>query len=164
MAPKGFAYTTEFYTALGMFHAVWGQIELTIDCAIWKAMGTETEQEAHKRVASMKFGKKLKKLRTLIDNGKFKHSQKVKDLLRRIEDESRRNVFAHSILASDKRSVTFIHRSVRRGEYKVERHTIAGHGFIKHAQLFVHIAADLMRAVELSDKEVRDFAAALIPG
>src|SRR5262245_65996629 len=163
MAPKQFAYTTEFYTALGLFHAVWGQIELTIECAIWKAMGTETAHQAHERVARMKFSEKLKKLRRLIDSSKCKHGEKVKDLLRQIEDESKRNVFAHSILTSDEHSVTFVHRSWQRGEYKVERHRICGHGFIKHAQQLVHIATDLLQAIEFSDKEVRDFAAALIP-
>jgi hypothetical protein len=108
VAPKHFAKTTEFYTALGLFHAVWGHIELVIECAIWRASGTETAQQAHERSARMKFSDKLKKLRTLMDDGKLKHGEKLKDLLRQIEEESRRNVFAHSILASDENSVTFV--------------------------------------------------------
>jgi hypothetical protein len=86
----------------------------------------------------------------------------VKDLLKQIKDQSRRNVFAHSILASDEDSVTFVHRSVQRGQYKVMRHKIAGHGFIRHAQQFVQVAVDLQQVLELSDKEVRDFGAAAI--
>jgi hypothetical protein len=163
VAPKRFANTTEFYTALGRFHAAWSRIELVIDCAIWKGSDTETAQQAHERVARMKFSDKLKKLRTLTDGGKFKHGEKVNDLLRQIEEESRRNVFAHSILASDEHSVTFIHRSMQRGKYKVMRHKISNHGFVKHVEKFVQVAVDFQQAVGLSDREVGGFAAALIP-
>jgi hypothetical protein len=54
-----FANTPEFYTALGYFFAAWSRTELAIDCAIWKARGTqETAEEAHARVAHMKFADK----------------------------------------------------------------------------------------------------------
>jgi hypothetical protein len=94
-----------FYTALGWFYAIWSRTELAIDCAMWKASGTETAEEAHERSARMKFSDKCKRFRILLDGGKIPNGEKVKDLLSRIEDHSMRNVFAHSFLASDEHSV-----------------------------------------------------------
>jgi hypothetical protein len=83
---------------------------------MWKASGTETAEEAHERSARMKLSDKCKRFRILLDGGKIPNGEKVKDLLTRIEDHSMRNVFAHSFLASDEHSVTFIHRKVSVGE------------------------------------------------
>jgi hypothetical protein len=51
-----FAKTPEFYCELGYFYAIWSQIELAIDYAIWKALGTETPEEAHTRSADALVG------------------------------------------------------------------------------------------------------------
>jgi len=71
---KRFANTDEFYRTLGGFFAAWSRTELVIDCAIWKALGTETPEEAHKRSAGTKVSDKCKQLRTLIDGGKVPHA------------------------------------------------------------------------------------------
>jgi hypothetical protein len=104
---RPFANTPAFYTALGWFYAVWSRTELAIDCAIWKASGTETAERAHERAAHTKFSDKCKHLRTLLDGGKIPNYEKAQDLLTWIEDQSMRNVFAHSFLATDEHSVTF---------------------------------------------------------
>ena len=68
---RPFANTPAFYGALGWFYAVWSQTELAIDCAIWKASGTEKAERAHERAARTKFSDKCKHLRTLFDSGKI---------------------------------------------------------------------------------------------
>jgi hypothetical protein len=96
---KPFANTPLFYTALGLFHATWSQTELTIDCAMWKALGgTETPEQAHERSARTKFSDKYKDFRTLLDGNKTSHSEKVKHLLTQIENYGR-NALTHSFLA-----------------------------------------------------------------
>jgi hypothetical protein len=65
-----FANTPTFYTALGLFYAAWSRTELAIDCATWKAVGTESAEQAHERSAEMWFSDKCKQLRTLLDDGK----------------------------------------------------------------------------------------------
>ena len=160
---RPFANTPAFYTALGWFYAVWSRTELAIDCAIWKASGTETAERAHERVAHTKFSDKCKHLRTLLDGGKIPNCEKAQDLLTWIEDQSMRNVFAHSFLATDEHSVTFIHRKVEGGKYQPTTYTIACDDFIDHVQNFVQLSLDFEQAVGLSDKEVRDFAAMAVP-
>jgi hypothetical protein len=86
-----FANTREFYTALGYFFAAWSRTELAIDCAIWKARGgQEMAGEAHARVAHMRFADKCKEFRSLLGTGKFVNGDRVRELLRRIEQDSLR--------------------------------------------------------------------------
>jgi hypothetical protein len=136
---RPFANTPAFYSALGWFYAVWSQTELAIDCAIWKASGTETAERAHERAARTKFSDKCKHLRTLLDGGRIPHGEKVKDLLTQIETHSMRNVFAHSFLATDEHSVTFIHRKVKHGKYQATTYQISRDGFLDHVQNFVQL-------------------------
>jgi hypothetical protein len=160
---KPFANTPEFYAALGWFYAVWSRTELTIDCAVWKALGTETPEHAHERSAGTKFGDKCKHFRSLLDGGKLPNGDKVKDMLTRIENHSMRNVFAHSFLASDEHSVTFIHRKVERRKYKATGYTISRDDFLDHVQNFVQLCFDFEQAVGLSHREVANFAAMAMP-
>jgi hypothetical protein len=160
---RPFANTPAFYSALGWFYAVWSQTELAIDCAIWKASGTETAERAHERAARTKFSDKCKQLRTLLDGGRIPDGEKVKDLLTQIETHSMRNVFAHSFLATDEHSVTFIHRKVKHGKYQATAYQISRDGFLDHVQNFVQLCFDFEQAVGLSHKEVADFAAMVVP-
>jgi hypothetical protein len=93
--PVPFANTPAFYSALGWFYAVWNATELAIDCAIWKALGTETAEEAHERSACAMFSEKCEQLQTLLESAEIPHGEKVKELVRQIEHHSMRNVFAH---------------------------------------------------------------------
>jgi hypothetical protein len=156
--PLPFANTPAFYTALGQFYAAWSRTELAIDCATWKALGTESAEQAHARSAGMRFSDKCKRLRTLLNEGKIPNSENAKDLLAQIENYGR-NIFAHSFLASDEHSVTFIHRKVERGKYLLTGYTIPRDGFIDHVQDFVQLSFDFENAVGLTDKEVADFGA-----
>ncbi len=157
-----FANTDEFYHKLGLFYFAWTQTDLAIDCAVWKA-GTETPEQVHERVAGMQFGSKCEYFRSLLSDGKFENTEKVKDLLTRITDHSMRNIFAHSFLASDEGSVTFIHRRVQGGQYRVNWHTFTRDDFLDHVSEFVQLYFDFQRAVGLSDWEVAGFAAAARP-
>jgi hypothetical protein len=166
MPDKPFANTPEFYSALGWFYAVWSATELAIDCATWKALGTETAEQAHERSAGTMFSEKCEQLRTLLESAKIPHGEKVKELLTQIEHHSMRNIFAHSFLASDEDSVTFVHRKKRRGKhgkYEVTTYQIFRKDFFDHVQNFVQLALDFQQAVGLSHKEVAEFAAMALP-
>ena len=49
-------------------------------------------------------------LRSLLPNSDYQNVPELEEFLTRIEEESLRNVFAQSFLASDPQSVTFVHR------------------------------------------------------
>ena len=164
--PTPFANTPAFYTALGWFYAVWSATELAIDCATWKALGTETPEEAHERSARATFSKKCNQLRTLVEGGKIPNGAKVQELLTQIEHHSLRNVFAHSFLATDEHSVTFVHRKMGRGKhakYEVAAYPISRNDFFDHVQNFVQLASELEQTVGLSHREVAEFAAMALP-
>jgi hypothetical protein len=153
-----FANSTEFYAALGRFHAAWSRADLVIDCAIWKA-GTETQEDVHKRVAGMQFGPKCDYFLSLLPTSKFENIQKVEELLRLITD-AKRNEFSHSFLASDEGSVSFIYRKTRKDKYEVKQATVTPEEFFDHVEEFIHLSFDFQSAVGLSDWEVAGFAAA----
>jgi hypothetical protein len=160
---KRFASTDEFYRALGGFFAAWSRVELAIDCAIWKALGTETPEEAHKRSAGTKFSHKCKQLQTLIDDGKV--PREAKGLLDQIQNDSLRNVFAHSILASDEHMVLFIHRNIERPskEYRPIAYKLTRAEFLTHVAEFAQLSLRFEQATGLTDKEVRVFASMALP-
>jgi hypothetical protein len=160
---KPFANTDEFYRSLGGFFAAWSRTELVIDCAIWKALGTETPEEAHERSAGTTFSDKCKQLRALIDDGKVPH--KVRKMLDQIENDSLRNVFAHSILASDEHMVLFIHRKIERPskQYRTMPYRLTRDEFLTHVAKFAQLSINFEQATGLTDKEVGVFASMALP-
>jgi hypothetical protein len=156
---RPFANTPEFYYALGRFFAAWSRAELVIDCAIWEARGTDTAEEAHVRSARMKFSDRCKELRDLLDAGKLSNGEKVKELLAQIAEDSYRNIFAHSILASDEHKVIFIHRRWERSsrEYRSDAYEATRDNFLAHVGNFERLCFEFEQAAGLSDREVRDF-------
>ena len=162
---RPFVNTPEFCSALGYFFVLWSRAELAIDCAIWKARGIDTAEEAHARSARMKFNDKCKDLRGLLDAGKLSDGEKVKELLAQIEKDSYRNIFAHSILVSDEDKVVFIHRRWDRShrKYRADPYEATRDNFLTHVGNFERLCLDFEQAAGLSDQEMRDFAAMAVP-
>jgi hypothetical protein len=159
-----FANTDEFYHQTGLFYFAWTRTDLVIDWAFWKALKTVTPEQAHERVAGLTFGRKCAEFRTfLLDSKEFEHIEKVKALLARITNDSMRNVFAHSFLASDEGSVTFIHRRKEDRQYRVDWHTFKRAEFLNHVREFIQLSFDFQRAVGVSDWDLARFAAAARP-
>lgn len=161
---KAFASTPLFYTALGYFYAIWSRTDLAIDCAIWKASGTATPEEVHETVAAMKFSDKCKYFRSLIASRKDDNAKRIRELLTKIEEDSGRNIFAHSFIASDESSVAFIHRQARRGKgYHGIGYRFTRDQFLEHVKEFETLSLDFEKAVGLVHKEVADFASMALP-
>jgi hypothetical protein len=156
--PKPFANTPQFYAALGWFYATWTAVELNIDLAIHKALKIEPEQ-THALVGPLEFGRKVSILRSLLSAGDRQNAEQLKGFLTRITKTSLRNVFAHSFLASDINSVTFVHRSGQ-GQYSAQGYRFESKNFLDHVQNFVQLAHDFENALGLSAAEIGDFAAA----
>jgi hypothetical protein len=160
---KPFANTDEFYHKLGLFYFAWSRTDPVIDCAVWKASEPAPAEQVHEQIAPMNFARKCKHFRSLLPTSKFKDIEKVEKLLTRITDHSMRNVFAHSFLASDIDSVTFINRWRQGGQYRVNWHPFTRDQFLNHVDDFIQLSLDFQRAVGLSDWEVAGFAAAARP-
>jgi hypothetical protein len=141
---KPFANTDEFYHKLGLFYFAWSRTDLVIDCAVWKA--SEPAPEVHEQIAPMNFARKCKHFRSLLPTSKFKDIEKVEKLLTRIPDHSMRNVFAHSFLASDIDSVTFIDRWQQGGgPYRVDWHPFTRDQFLNHVEDFIQLSLSISK-------------------
>jgi hypothetical protein len=155
-----FANTPEFEMALGKFFAAWSRAELAIDYATWKYSGTETPEQAHERCADATFSDKCKLLERLLK------SEHARELLNEIASYGR-NVFAHSFLATDEDSVTFIHRAMDRTvkpkKYQVTAYEIPRSKFIEYVREFVRTVSDFERAANLPDNAIREFASMALP-
>src|SRR5262249_16746436 len=121
-------------------------------------------EQTHRLVAGLRFSDKLKLLRSLLDQSHPANLEQLREFLDRIENDSLRNVFAHSFLASDTSSVTFYHReSPRRGEYSCYGYRFLADNFVTHVQEFAELTHNFERALEFSQREIGEFASQAIP-
>jgi len=157
MDAKPFANTKEFCAALGWFYAIWSSTELNIDCIIGKLKGTPPEQ-THALLAGLKFSGKLKLLRSLLSESGLPNVAELNEFLERIENDTLRNTFAHSFLASDPDSVTFVHRKLDGNKYSCIGYRFAAGGFFTHVQNFAELSHDFEKALGFSRKEIGEFA------
>ena len=158
---RPFANTSNFYTALGWYHAVWSATELNIDYVIGKLKKLPPEA-THALVAALKFSDKTKLLRSLLNEAAPANIAQLRDFLDRIDNDFR-NVFSHSFLASDAKTITFIHRTSRRGKYSCTCYQFEAENFLTHVRWFVQLADDFEKTLGLDHKQVADFAAYAVP-
>jgi hypothetical protein len=107
----------------------------------------------------MEFGRQLTLLRNLAYRSDDPNKGRITTLVAKIQNESKRNVFAHSYITSSTTVLTFIERS-RGGDYKVTRHQFTLLEFVDHIQNFVDAAAELETLLEAGPQELRRFSEA----
>jgi hypothetical protein len=109
----------------------------------------------------MTFARKCDYFRSQLSDDKFENIARITGLLTQITDHVLlRNAFAHSFLASDERSVQFIHRR-RRGD--LIGYVFTREEFLSFVAEFVQLSFDFQNAVGLSNKDVADFAVSAVP-
>jgi len=113
--------TVDFNATLGFFYGAWAVSDALMDCAIGRTLRL-THAETHIVTAGMPFGRKIALLRSLVNRGNHKNKQKIIQSINTIQNESLRNIFAHSYLASDEKTVSFIERSHSADYWAKETH------------------------------------------
>lgn len=154
------ALDDRFLLMLGYFHAMWATLDLALCYGIGKFLGLKAE-ECHVLTSGMEFGRKLTLLRNLVYRSDHLHKTKIMALLGKIQNESKRNVFAHSFIISDQKTVTFIERS-RGGDYKVTRHNFTLKEFYAHVESLGTHAEELTHLIVPSYDEFQRFAEAAL--
>lgn len=149
------ALTAEFNMALGWFYTAWASTEGTMDCAICRFLRL-SPQETHLLTASMEHGRKASLLRALITRSDHKNKAALLSALNAIQNDSLRNVFAHSYIASDEKVVTFIERS-RGGPYKAKEHHFTLDEFRMHVERFLLAAQAFEQSLNLVPLELGAF-------
>jgi hypothetical protein len=138
MAPADYATTPHFTENLGTFYAMWLALEATLDYQIGRLL-KQPHTETHILVAGMEFGRKANLLRILMGRSDNSNKDEIKRLLSKIQNESKRNIFTHSILHSGPDEVTFIHRKVD-GSFSATAARFTRNEFYNHVKEITGIA------------------------
>lgn len=157
---KSLAFNPDFLLFYGMFHGLWSSLDLLLGWGIHKFLNIDYER-THILTAGMEFGRKCAVLRNLAHRSNDPHRSDIINLIGRVQNESKRNVFAHAILVGNPSSVTFIDRT-RGGDYAATEHTFTLKEWCNHVEAVGHIAAELTDALGVSDQEFHDFAMAAL--
>lgn len=145
----------QFNWRYGFFWNAWSTAEAAFDCAIGKFLRL-SHAETHILTAGMEHGRKATLLRGLIRREDHPKKAELLRALNVIQNESLRNVFAHSYIASDDKIITFVERS-RGGPFKAAEHHFTLEEFHEHVTKFAKAAVDFYDAVGFEPLELEAF-------
>lgn len=152
------AFHPNFLAAMGTFYNAWSTAEITIEFAIGKFLDLPHD-ETHLMTASMEFNRKANFARVLITrSGDPKQGDLIK-ALNTIQNESLRNVFAHSFLRSTPTEIIFVERTTH-GKYSAREHTFTVQAFKNHVRKLTEAASDFYIALGDVGEEFKTFCLA----
>jgi hypothetical protein len=157
---RRFGASADFALKLGLFYINWAKTELIIDFAISKFLRISAEQ-AHFITASIDFGRRAQWLRELVRASDFLNKAALLGALNAIQNDSKRNIFAHSYLSSDDKRVSFIER-MPFGEFSLRLHQFDAAEFTRHVDNIADHGMALQKALQATDEELDEFAEAAI--
>jgi hypothetical protein len=152
--------TDEFHTCLGQFWAAWASAELTVDYMIHKLLRI-SQIRAHHLLAGMEAGRKMRLLEGLLHRSEIKQKAIAIGCLRKLQNESLRNAFAHSFLWSDRHFVTFVNRAFGQ-KYEVKEHKFSMIRFRMHVRDFILNATAFYDALEIDYDDLQSFGKAAL--
>lgn len=149
-----------FVENLGLFYAMWSSLETTVDYLIGRYIKLPHE-ETHILTAGMEFGRKANLLRTLVMRSADPEKETIRGLLSKIQNESKRNLFAHSMINSNANSVTFIYRKTG-GVYSAKETRFTAEEFRDHVRTIAYLARDFHNAAKIDDADFQLFGKAAL--
>jgi hypothetical protein len=158
--PGEIVLSSEFNCALGYFHTAWLFAELTVDYLIGHFLNIPAE-ETHHLVAGMEIGRKLRLLESLLHRSDHKNKATLIGYLRKIQNESKRNVLAHSLLLSSNETITFVNRSFGQ-KYEAKLHTFTLETFTSHVKEFLKNGQQFYKSACIEDTAIQAFGHAAI--
>lgn len=147
----GLAFNAQF----GFFYAAWAVAEALLDCALGQFLRLG-DAETHLLTAGMPYGRKAALLRSLINRSNHANKAMLIHKLKVMQNESLRNVFAHSYLASDDKIITFVERS-HSGDYWAKEHNFTLEEFNLHVKKFAEAMRDFGEALGVPPSQFRKF-------
>jgi hypothetical protein len=109
----------------------------------------------------MEFGRKITVLRNLVHRSHHPERSKITKLLGRIQNQSKRNVFAHAVVFSTPSTVTFVDRT-RGGDYAATPHAYTLREFEQHVTDIMAIGAEFEQIIVPDHAEFQRFATAAL--
>jgi hypothetical protein len=158
MSDHWLALNPQFHLLLGRFYFVWSIAELETSLLLGKMLSM-TNDETHAVTTKMPFNVKANLIRALLKQRKPDNAKAILTALNKIQNNSKRNVFAHSIMMSTNDTVVFIDRSMQNGlTSDITEFTLPS--FLKHVDDFVLAVQKFGKAHGMSQDEIHAFASA----
>ncbi len=154
------ARTERFERLVGQFYMYWSAFDFAVDFAIGYFLKTPPEV-AHLMTAGMDFHRKARLLSALIKRSTHPKKAQLQGALRKGQNESKRNIFAHSFWYSSATAVTFVERT-RQGDLTAIEHRYTEIQFKTHLAAFKAAALEFETSIA-PRQELVDFAQALVP-
>ncbi len=151
-------FRPEFLERLGTFYGTFSSVEMTIDWAIGKFLKTSPE-DTHLITSSMEFGRKAALLGRLVARSDHKNKDIILRSLKSIQNESKRNTFAHSYLQTTTDTVSFLERTPA-GSFNPTLHTFTLPRFQDHLFRFTEGGKDLSEGLEVTQSDLDAFCLA----
>jgi hypothetical protein len=150
-----FALSSNFALFVGLFYVNWSRIETTIDYAIGKFLNV-SDKQAHIITTYIDFGRKASWLRELVKDSSDPKQGDIIKALNAIQNDSKRNIFAHSYISGVGPWVNFIEKNPH-GSFSVRVHRFTEQEFRTHVDGIARHAGDLIMALGVSDDELDAF-------
>ncbi|WP_422009014.1 hypothetical protein [Reyranella sp.] len=147
-----------FLGLYGAFHSAFGSLDVTIDIGIGKLLKIGIE-ETHIITTAIDFSRRAQMLSDLVALQNHPQKAAILSAIKTIQNEAKRNAFAHSYLSGNEDTVTFIHRH-RENTLKPKRHTYSRESFAAHVGVFMKAASDLQEALGISNDDFSAFTIA----
>ena len=125
----------------------------------YRAVSRASYEETHLITAGMQFSRKAILLRALVTRSDRKDKGAIIKLLNYFQEESKRNVFAHSFARSDEDNVIFVTRD-NHGKFVAKEHRFSATEFETHIQQFIEAAKSFEKEVGLTRNDIEAFCAA----
>jgi hypothetical protein len=154
------AFTVKFNENLGLFYGMWLAMEATVDYLIGRYLKLPHE-ETHILTAGMEFGRKANLLRVAVTRSTDPNKELIKDLLSKIQNESKRNLFSHSLINSSDTHISFIHRK-NDGVYTATETKFTPDEFQAHCRKVAKLAQEFHNATNLDNEDFQAFGKAAL--
>lgn len=150
------------WTSIGLFQSSWRTIDLLVDMAIGRFLGTPAEQ-THLVCSGMMFGKKIRLLRALVAKSSAPEREALLRILNNIQNKLKRDILTHSFAQiTDDGKIQYMERTSG-GDFQVVLHTFSRPEFTEHLFLITNLATDLHTALGTpSHEEIDDFIGAAV--
>jgi hypothetical protein len=152
------ANNDRFQQLLGRFNVIWSIVDFESSLVLGNLLGLSHEQ-THLLTTKMPFNVKANLIRALLRPQKTDKARAIATAINKIQNQSKRNVFAHSYIMSNATSVTFIDRSVD-AELVVSAHVFTLPEFETHVANLAVAAKEFGEAHAFTQEQMEAFSAA----
>ena len=152
------AFDERFLRDVGLFNGTWSAFDIISDYAVGQFLGLPHEI-THLLTAGLEFHRKARLLRELIQRSDHTKKKDLLTALNVLQNEGKRNVFAHSFMRSRDDRVTFVERT-RHGPLQAKEHHFTGPEFQAHVLKVVEAANTFQLALGVTSQHLEEFGAA----